>query len=94
MGKYPDEVIAVSKKGEREARVLVSKGEYLKYKYKKETGEEVPNKYTIILRTEEGYEEFMFIKTASGKELLVKHEIKKQPPKVFDEKRRRVEGLW
>jgi len=94
MGKgYPEEVIAVSKKGEREARILVSKGEYLKYRYKKETGEEVPNKYTLILRTEEGFEEFMFVKTASGRELVVKHEIKKQSPKVFDEKKKTIETL-
>jgi hypothetical protein len=94
MGKeYPEEVIAISKKGEREARILLSKGEYIKYRYKKEGGGEVPNKYTIILKTEEGYEEFMFVKTAGRKELLVKHEIKKQSPKVFDEKGKKVETL-
>ncbi|MDD5171767.1 MAG: hypothetical protein PHF60_01905 [Candidatus ainarchaeum sp.] len=91
--EYPDEVIAVGAKGKKEARVLKSIGkDFVVYGYvDAETGKP-ESKYSILLKRESGEVEHLFIVPAGGKELVVKHEVEKNPEKrgIFDSKTGKV----
>jgi len=83
MLKYPDEVIAVNKKGKKEVRVLVEKGEYVKYTYlNPETNKIVRvGKESIILKNKQGKQEHLFIIPMKGKSLLIRK---------LDDKKRKI----
>ncbi len=75
---YPEEVIAISKKGKREVRNLVGEGRYVMYEYlDPETGKRSENKVKLILQTDDGWEEFFIIPLKEkGKSLMLKAERK------------------
>lgn len=88
---YPKETIAINKQGKEEARILIDKGEFIRYKYKDiKTGKEI-SKYTILLRTDKGMEHY-FVVPYQGKELVVKRVAEKGSKKrmVWDEKNKKV----
>lgn len=88
MTEYPDEVITVNKQGKKEVRVLVDKGQYVKYTYiDTETNQIVRvGKESIILKNEKGKIEHLFIIPMKGKSLLIrKNDDKKR--KVWDKGR-------
>ena len=59
---YPEDVVAVTSRGEREVRVLEEKGKYVKYGYVEEkSGKEVKNKFTIALQGKKEVEKFMVV---------------------------------
>lgn len=91
---YPDEAIAVGAKGKKEARVLESKGkDFVVYGYVDIANDKPLNKYSVLLRKEEGEIEHLFIiRLQTGKELVVKHETEKSPEKrgIYDKKGNKV----
>ena len=74
MPKYPDEVIAVNKQGKKEVRVLLEKGQYVKYTYiDPETSKIVrEGKESIILKNDKARLEHLFIIPVKGKSLLIR----------------------
>ena len=82
---YPDSVIAVNKKGKKEVRVLIDKGEYVRYGYiDLKTGKQ-ESKTSIILNNKE---HFFIIPLKDGKSLLVKKEYKSSI-KVWDKDKKK-----
>lgn len=89
--EYPKEVIAASKQGKEEARILIDKGEFVRYRYKDiKTGKEI-SKYTILLRSEKGIEHY-FIVPYQGRELVVKHtkENRNKKRKIWNQKNKKI----
>lgn len=73
----PDETIAAGATGNREVRMLQSKGEdYVVYRYLDLETMTMQAEYSILLRKEDGSIEHLFI-VPGGKELVVKHESEK-----------------
>ncbi|MEM3413569.1 MAG: hypothetical protein QXE27_06470 [Thermoplasmata archaeon] len=74
---YPEEVLTVSKKGVREARVLIDAGRFFRYRYvETETGK-AEEKIKLVLVTNDGKaEEFFVFPVKGGKFLLVPQEYK------------------
>ncbi|MEM4336570.1 MAG: hypothetical protein QXG86_01030 [Candidatus Woesearchaeota archaeon] len=89
--KLPKDVIAVTKDGKEEARILIDKGEFIRYKYRDlNTGKEL-KKYSILLRSDKGIDHY-FLVPYKGKELVVKKfsESKTKKRKVWNEKTERI----
>jgi hypothetical protein len=97
MAIYPESVMTLSSKGKKEARVLVERGEYARYAYfDPETGKPVSEgKETVLLRNAQGRMEKLFIVPISGGKRLVflKKEVDKDA-KVWDDRKKREEGLF
>ena len=92
---YPEEVIAISSKGKKEARVLVEKGSYIRYTYKDPASGKLmqPGKETVLLKSEKGECEQLFIvPISSGRNLLFKTKNPKKK-KVLDEKSKKIVSL-
>lgn len=90
---YPEDVIAVDKKGAREARILVDKGSYVRYHYADPiTGKIVKKgKCSIILKNDKGKEEHLFLIPLKGdKSLVVKQKQEETGKKVWSEKEKRA----
>lgn len=92
--EYPEETITTGAKGKKETRIVQTKGaDFIVYKYLDISNGKFENKYSILLKKENGETEHLIIvPTTTGKELVVKHEIEKSPPKrsFFDEKTKKV----
>lgn len=87
---YPKDAIAVSKRGEKEVRVLMGEGRCIAYGYKKIDGGKL-KKYSVLLELEEGVVEHLLIIPLKGKELVVKHEKEREVRRgVWDEKKNEV----
>lgn len=87
---YPEEAIAVSKTGKKEARILKSAGRFIIYSYKSLDGKEQA-KYSLLLEHENGkVEHILLIPTKGGKELVLKHEFEEKGRFIFDEKMKKV----
>jgi hypothetical protein len=97
MVNYPDSVITESAKGKKEARVLVERGEYVRYTYTDpETGKPVSEgKETVLLKNAQGGVEKLFIVPISGGKrfVFIKNDAEKDA-KVWNEKRRKEEGMF
>jgi hypothetical protein len=79
MSKFPDSVLTTTKKGEVEARMLIDRGKFVRYRYvDAETGAEKDGgKVKLVLIPENGgAEEFFVIPTKGGRSLLLKAEVK------------------
>jgi len=79
MSKFPDSVLTTTKKGEVEARMLIDRGKFVRYRYvDAETGEDKGGgKVKLVLSPENGgMEEFFVIPTKGGRSLLLKAEVK------------------
>ncbi len=90
--EYPESVVTKSKKGVLEARILMDKGEFVRYKYKDiKTGKE-DKKYKIVLKKNgEIVEEYFVIPLKDGRFLMIESELKGKR-KVWDpEKEEEVE---
>ncbi|MCX8147271.1 MAG: hypothetical protein N3D84_02290 [Candidatus Woesearchaeota archaeon] len=89
--RYPEEVIATNKQGKKEARILESRGTFIKYSYEDiKTGKAV-KKYTVLLRDENNNIEHLFIVPYNDKELIVKH-VKEGPKKrkIWDKRAKKI----
>ena len=81
---YPKEVMTRSRAGKEEARVLVDRGAFVKYRYvDKETGKE-DKKVSVILNGEQGREHFFIIPLKGERSLLIKQKSEGLK-KVFNE---------
>lgn len=88
---YPKETITITSKGEKEARVIVAEGKMIIYKYKKLNGEEVKDKYSILLILEKGKKErLMVVRGKNGKEIIVNKAIIAGEMAFYDEENKRV----
>ena len=94
--EYPDSVITVDKKGNKEVRVLVDKGKFVRYQYiNPKTGKIVENsKYSILLQTKAGEEHLYVIPMKGNRALVVfpKSEVKQR--KVWNKTKKKAEDLW
>lgn len=86
---YPDETIAVSKTGKKEARILKAGGRFIIYGYEALDGKD-EMKYSILLAREDGRIEHLMLLPVKGKELVLKHSFEDKGRAVFDAKRKRV----
>ncbi len=70
---YPESVITINRKGEREVRRLLRRGEFVEYDYiDPETGNPVEKgKRSIVLKTPEGEEHYFLIPLKDGRFLAV-----------------------
>ena len=74
---YPTEVLTTSKKGKVEVRSLIDTGNFVRYQYlDPNTGEKTENKIKLVLKTEQGFEEFFIIPMKGNKNLLIPLESK------------------
>jgi len=87
---YPEETITTTSKGEKEARILVSVGKAIVYKYKKLDGSEVKGKYSILLIPEKGKKERLMIIRAGEKEIIVNRVSITGEMAFYDEESRTV----
>jgi len=97
MAKYPDSVITTSSKGKKEARVLVERGEYVRYTYfDAETDKIVAEgKETVMLRNNSGKLEKLFIVPISGgKNFVFRKKDVDAEAKVWDPKKKKEETLF
>jgi hypothetical protein len=97
MIKYPDPVLTESSKGKKEARVLVERGEYVRYTYfDAETDKLVAEgKETVILKNDAGKLEKLFIVPISGgKSFVFKKKDVDKDAKVWDAKKKKEEQLF
>jgi hypothetical protein len=91
--EYPAEVIAVDKKGNKEARILVDKGSYVRYQYADpKTGKIVKKgKCSIILKNNQGKQEHLFLIPLKGdKSLVVKQKSEESNKKIWSEKEKKA----
>ena len=73
---FPEEVIATTKKGEREVRSFIEQGEFLLYEYlDPRTGRPTSSKKKLVLKGDER-REFFLIPMKDGRKLLVPVEAK------------------
>ncbi|MCD6461459.1 MAG: hypothetical protein J7L61_01810 [Thermoplasmata archaeon] len=80
----PEEVVTTSKRGRREARVLVDRGEFILYTYADpETGRPLGEKDRLVLKGRETLE-FFIIPMKDGKRRLLIPTEAKGPRMVWD----------
>ena len=93
--KFPEEVIAVSSRGRREARVLVERGEYCRYTYlDPQTAKLVrKGKESIWLKNERGELEQLFLIPLKDKFLAIREKGKRKI-KVWDAKKKMAVELF
>lgn len=82
---YPEETIAVSKTGKKEARILKASGKFIVYGYKALEGKDEV-KYSILLAHDDGKIEHIMLLPVKGKEIVLKHSFEEKGRAVFEEK--------
>ncbi|MBI2530086.1 MAG: hypothetical protein HYW05_03005 [Candidatus Diapherotrites archaeon] len=96
--KYPDEVITQDRKGNPEIRILLDKGQFVRYHYADpKTGKLLEKeKFTILLNDENGkLTHFYAIPMQKGKRyLLIEVQEKGIERKVWDAQKRKAVNLW
>jgi len=91
--EFPEETIAIGAKGKKEARVLRSSGsDFAVYGYFDIETNSALSKYSILLKKNGGIEHLIIVPIAGKKEMVVKHEIEKNPKKrgIYDEKTKKI----
>jgi hypothetical protein len=93
---YPRSVFTVDKKGNKEVRVLVDKGQFVRYNYMNpETGKIVEKgKFSIILQTAKGEEHLYIIPLKEGKALVVFPKSEAKERKLWNKVKKKAEDLW
>ncbi|MCX7703985.1 MAG: hypothetical protein N2234_07825 [Planctomycetota bacterium] len=77
--EYPEEVIAVTKKGEREVRSLCEQGEFAIYEYLSPlTGKPTSPKKKLVLKSPKGRKEYFLFPTKDKRFLLAPSEAKEK----------------
>jgi hypothetical protein len=93
--EYPESVITKDKKGNKEVRLLVDKGQFVRYQYMDpKTGKIVEKgKSSIILKTAEKEEHFYIIPIKKGRALVIfpKSEVKQR--KVWNKTTKNAENI-
>lgn len=96
--KYPEEVIAHGRKGNPEVRLLLDKGEFVRYHYADpKTGRLLENgKFTILLKNDKGkLIHFYAIPMQKGKRyLLIEVREKGIERKAWDAQKKKAVELW
>jgi hypothetical protein len=95
--KYPDSVIAAGSKGKKEARVLVERGEYVRYTYvDPETDKPIKEgKETVILRNHLGeYEKLFIVPISGGKNFVFRKRDVDVKAKVWDKNEKKDKNLF
>ena len=91
MQEYPKEVIAVSKQGKTEVRVLLDKGRFVKYSYKDVKTGKMTSKFSIILRNSAGKDEHLMMIPLKGRFLALPMKEGKFSRKVWNPKSSKAE---
>lgn len=94
---YPESVLTKDRKGNIEVRVLVDKGQYVRYQYMDpKTGKIVEkSKTSIILKNKEGKEEHLYIiPLQPNKALLIKPSSGEKSRKVWNKEKKKEEELF
>ena len=93
---YPESVITVDKKGNKEVRVLVDKGQFVRYQYMDpKTGKIVENgKSSIILQTPKGEEHLYIIPMKGNKALVVFPKSEAKERKIWNKNTKKAEDIW
>lgn len=92
--EYPEETIAINKKGKKEVRVLKEKGQYVKYNYLDlKTGKET-SKYSLFLKSENKQEHLFIVPMKTGKSLILKQEIDNKKRKIWDNKKKKAIDIF
>ena len=74
---YPEEVLTTSKKGKVEVRSIIDRGTFVRYEYlDPATGKKSENKIKIVLRTQDGADEYFIIPMKDRRNLLIPVEPK------------------
>ncbi|MBW2992632.1 hypothetical protein KY345_05435 [Candidatus Woesearchaeota archaeon] len=94
--KYPDSVITEDKKGNKEIRLLVDKGGYVRYRYMDPKTNKLveKGKYSIILKTPKGEEQLYLIPIKGNRALVVYPKTKAKERKVWDKSKNKPENLF
>jgi hypothetical protein len=93
--EYPESVITKSKKGEKEVRLLVDKGQFIRYQYMDpKTGKIVEKgKFSIILKTAEKEEHLYLIPLNKGKALVIYPKSEAKQRKVWNKQTKNAEKV-
>ncbi|MFQ6674883.1 MAG: hypothetical protein ACE5LH_00915 [Fidelibacterota bacterium] len=97
MADYPSSVVTRDRKGNEEVRLLVDRGRFVRYQYMNpETGEIVEKeKMSIILLTEEGEKEHLYIiPFQPNRALAIRPKVEKKDRKVWNGRTGREEELF
>lgn len=93
---YPKEVIAESKRGEKEARIFLESGKYLIYRYLSLKNMRFERKFKLVLKSENGAREYLVIPLKGEKRfLMIEKEDDCLSKKIWSEKEgvKKVEDL-
>jgi hypothetical protein len=75
--RYPESVLAETKKGKTEVRSLIDKGRFVRYEYLDPvTGKRTANKAKLVLLGDDKTEEYFIIPMKDGRALMLNAEIK------------------
>jgi len=94
---YPDSVISTSTKGKKEARILLDRGEYVRYTYvDPETSNLIKDgKETIILKSRVGKLEKIFILPLQGnRSFAFRKKDTNLSSKVWDKREKKEKSLF
>jgi len=94
--KFPSDVLTEDRKGNTEVRNVVSKGKFVMYDYRDVNAfKQVENKkLKLYLKDEEGKKGFYLIPLKGNRYLMIEAKQDKHPEKVWNEKKKRAEGLF
>ena len=96
--KFPEEVIAITSKKRREVRLLVERGQYVKYTYLDEkTGKLVKKgKESVFLKPKgakgKALEQLFLIPLSGARNFMIRE--RKPPGKVWNTKRKKAEEMF
>ena len=93
---YPGSVFTVDKKGNKEVRVLVDKGQFVRYQYMDpKIGKLLESgKFSIILQTTKGEEHLYVIPMKQGRALVVFPKSEAKQRKIWNKDMKKAEDLW
>lgn len=86
--KYPKEVLAKAK-GKEEARVLIDRGKFVRYRYIDTATGKASAKYTLLLNNGKEIGHY-FIVPMKGKELVVKRIKESKKRKLWDKEKKKI----
>lgn len=93
--EYPESVITKDRKGNKEVRLLIDKGTFVRYKYMDpKTGKIVEKgKYSIILQAPKGEEHLYIIPIKGDRALVVYPKSEAEERKVWNKDKKKAEPI-
>ena len=90
----PKDVIAETKKGKKEVRWLVSRGEFVWYEYRDVKDLKKVGKSRIFLKSKDGEIKSFFLIPLKDEKMLAIEADKDENKKIWNDKTKKVEDLW